>query len=72
MANSLKILFYKATVFKLIMLFVQNSFAQKPNVKKQSRKAGKQLSYMLSGIDPARSAGTPVELVLPYQKKIII
>ncbi|HMI79376.1 MAG TPA: glycoside hydrolase family 88 protein [Ferruginibacter sp.] len=68
MTNSLKMrskLFYKAAAIIFMLLFVQNSFAQKVNVKKQFRNAGKQVSYMLSVIDSARAAGAGPELVSP-------
>jgi unsaturated chondroitin disaccharide hydrolase len=54
-----------ATILLFSMLYTQNIFAQKPNVKKQLSNAASQLSYMLAMIDSARTAGVPADLVSP-------
>jgi len=53
------------SVIVLIILFVQQGFAQKVNEKKQFKKAASQVNYMLSAIDSMRSSGAAKELVAP-------
>ena len=58
-------LFNKTAAIIFTLVFVQNAYTQKVNVKKQFRNAAKQVSYMLSVIDSARSNGASPELVSP-------